>query len=393
MRIGFFADEYLPRVDGVITSMTNLAHGLRARGHQVFFIVPSYPASANDRFVLRLPSTPVPLSDNVRAILPSAKAASDVKRLSLDIIHSHTPFMAAQLARKIAREEQIPHVTTFHTLLPVLLDYYPLRTRSYFPAIVATIADILVGADLSKYHLPPGTEAPGFKRTAWKWTGAFLDSVNFVISPSEHFARSLQALGADTPIEVVPNALDMTQFPARTYRRHHPLRLVAVGRLSPEKRQYELIQAARRLDPARFELSIIGDGPDRQRLENLVLSLGLKHISLTGRLSPTLVRRELRRADVGVLASHNFDNQPMTVLEYLASALPVLYCDPQLTEGLNQKNSLLSKPDVKSLAKSLSVIESAKLGTLSAAARRSALDFTHAKAAQRVEKIYQQLAV
>lgn len=389
MKIGFFADEYLPRVDGVITSMINSAKGLEGLGHEVIFVVPAYPGAKAARNVIRVPSTPIPLSDNVRSMLPNRRVRKLIKDLDLDIIHSHTPFAAAQIARRASAELDVPHLSTFHTLLPVLLDYYPLRTRTYFPAIAAAIADVLYAADLAKYAVPETDQDSRFKRQAWKWTGAFIDSVNHVISPSEHFAKLLEGLRANTPISVVPNALDLEAFDEPDYTPGFPLKLAAVGRLSPEKRQYELIQAMAQLDPRKFKLEIVGDGPDRKRLAVRLAELDLPHVELKGPLQPHEVRKFLKQCDAGLLASHGFDNQPMTILEYLASGLPVIYCDPQLTEGLDPSNSVLSPPDPSAIAGTLDALNIPQLQQMSKAARQASLAFSVETNAQALEKVYE----
>ena len=42
-------------------------------------------------------------------------------------------------------------------------------------------------------------------------------------------------------------------------------------------------------------------------------------------------------------ASYRFDNQPMVILEAIASGLPMVYCDNHLKEGLNKENAALVK--------------------------------------------------
>src|SRR5690606_4369920 len=99
----------------------------------------------------------------------------------------------------------------------------------------------------------------------------------------------------------------------------------------------------------------------------LIRSLALDNITLTGTLPPGEVRRQLYKSDVGLLASSGFDNQPMTILEYLASGLPVVYCDDQLSEGLSSSNSLLSPPDPASLARAIKSLASRDLAQMSKA--------------------------
>jgi len=393
MRIGFFADEYLPRVDGVITSMLNSAEGLRRRGHQVWFIVPAYPGVKSTDYVIRVPSTPAPLSDNLRAMLPSRTVRQTIAGLKLDIIHSHTPFAAGLMARRAASELDLPHVATFHTLLPVLLDYYPLRTRTYLPAIMAYVGDIMWSSQ-NNYTPPASAGRSVAKRWAWRLTGAYVDSLDYVISPSQHFAELIGALGVTTPVSRVPNSLDLTRYQPASPVRRQPVRLIAVGRLSPEKRQLELIKAMTRVSRDTAHLTLVGDGPERTKLERAVTGLGVSSsVKLTGQLSPAEVAKQLGQSDAGVLASYGFDNQPMTMLEYLAAGLPILYCDPNLSEVVGPEAGLLVKPEAASLAGGIKRLSQKFLlrKSLSYAALAQNKQYSHLGVAKQLESVYNRL--
>ena len=58
----------------------------------------------------------------------------------------------------------------------------------------------------------------------------------------------------------------------------------------------------------------------------------------------------LCEADVFVLASYRFDNQPIVIPESLVAGIPILYCDDRLDVGLKYSNSLLVRSDTNSLA-------------------------------------------
>src|SRR5207248_5999124 len=78
-----------------------------------------------------------------------------------------------------------------------------------------------------------------------------------------------------------------TLFPYTTLFRSHlkPLGFAYVGRLVSEKGLPVLVQAARRLlDQGQiFHLKLVGDGPERKRLESDVTALGLQqHVTFTG---------------------------------------------------------------------------------------------------------------
>jgi glycosyltransferase involved in cell wall biosynthesis len=104
------------------------------------------------------------------------------------------------------------------------------------------------------------------------------------------------------------------------------LDLIFVGGLVPRKACDLALRAAApllRSDSARF--TVVGDGPERNRLEQLTRSLGIeKAVSFCGWLSHAEVLRRLRSADVMVFPSVR-DNGAGVVFEALAcGAVPVV---------------------------------------------------------------------
>jgi colanic acid/amylovoran biosynthesis glycosyltransferase len=103
-------------------------------------------------------------------------------------------------------------------------------------------------------------------------------------------------------------------------------RLVCLGRLSPEKGQLLLIEAATLLAAKGlpFELTLVGDGPMRGVIEALVTERGLAdRIKLTGSVSIERVRDELLNARALVLPSFA-EGLPVVIMEAMALRRPVL---------------------------------------------------------------------
>jgi len=100
-----------------------------------------------------------------------------------------------------------------------------------------------------------------------------------------------------------------------------------VGRLVPQKRQQDFIEAVARLKNAgrRCAGLLVGDGPERSTLEKKVCALGLEHeIIFTGFCDNM---PELYGAmDAFVLCSER-EGFPMTVLEAMAAGVPVVATD------------------------------------------------------------------
>lgn len=186
------------------------------------------------------------------------------------------------------------------------------------------------------------------------------------------FARSqLMRLSAPAhwaKLQLCRLGVDPQRFvPAAEPRPAGPVRLLSVGRLTPAKGQLLLVQACAELRRAGlpFHLTIVGDGPDRARLEEAVQHNELQsRVRFTGSLNQAQVREELARADVFVLPSLA-EGIPVVLMEAMASGVPCVSCPvngiPELIE--HDRNSLLATPgDVPSLALQLRrLIEDAAL--------------------------------
>ena len=103
-------------------------------------------------------------------------------------------------------------------------------------------------------------------------------------------------------------------------------RLVCVARLSPEKGIFVLLRAAQRLvrQDVRFELSLLGDGPDRAALELEAGRLGLDGcVRFEGWASRDTVEERVRGSRALVLPSFG-EGLPVVIMEALALRRPVI---------------------------------------------------------------------
>lgn len=104
----------------------------------------------------------------------------------------------------------------------------------------------------------------------------------------------------------------------------HAKRVIAVGRFVPEKRHELLIEAFSRLDGefGDWELVLVGDGPLRGSIEQLIAQRGLSgRVCLTGFCGD--VAQCYRQAAIFVLSSR-FEGMPNALLEAMAHGLPCI---------------------------------------------------------------------
>lgn len=138
-------------------------------------------------------------------------------------------------------------------------------------------------------------------------------------------------------------------------------RLVSIGRLTPAKGQVLLIQACAKLvaQDVPFHLHMIGDGPDRARVEAEIDKLDLrKYVTLHGAQTQDWVRKELAQSDVFVLPSFA-EGIPVVLMEAMSSYVPCISSPvngiPELIE--HGRTGLLATPgDVDSLVQQLATL-------------------------------------
>lgn len=173
------------------------------------------------------------------------------------------------------------------------------------------------------------------------------------------FARSqLMRISApaDWPkFKVCRLGVDPSQFTgSKTTLVKTDVNMLCVGRLTPAKGQVLLIQACARLRAAgiRFHMKLVGDGPDRQRVEATITEFGLQDfVTLTGSLTQEGVRHALSDADIFVLPSLA-EGIPVVLMEAMCSSVPCISTPvngiPELIE--HNCTGLLATPgDVDSL--------------------------------------------
>jgi glycosyltransferase involved in cell wall biosynthesis len=105
-------------------------------------------------------------------------------------------------------------------------------------------------------------------------------------------------------------------------------KIVFVGRLSQEKGVHILVKAWEIWGKSAPKLEIIGDGPDRHMLENMVQQANLgEKILFLGQISHKEVLSKMSLAKLLVLPSICYEGFPMVICEAFGLGLPVAACD------------------------------------------------------------------
>lgn len=149
--------------------------------------------------------------------------------------------------------------------------------------------------------------------------------LDVVVLLTEHDRAAFRAaLGPDTPLAAIPNAV--TRLPGGRARLDDKT-VIAVGRLTPQKGFDRLIPAFAQVVQARpdWSLRICGGGRGRAELEQAITAHGLeRHVALLGPVRH--IERQLVRASIFVLSSR-FEGFPMAMIEAMSKGLPVVAFD------------------------------------------------------------------
>lgn len=169
-----------------------------------------------------------------------------------------------------------------------------------------------------------GSTTENIKVRLYHWLDQFLmKSADAVVLMS---ALHLKALGGRfRSTRVIHNAV---LFPASPEFEHPPTksappRLLVVGRLSSEKGVDVLLRACALLatQGQQIDLTVVGDGPDRQELERLAESLAFHSVHFVGH--STQPDEYYRVADLLVIPSRS-EGLPNVLLEAISHGLPVV---------------------------------------------------------------------
>ncbi|MGI4022448.1 MAG: glycosyltransferase family 4 protein [Janthinobacterium lividum] len=172
----------------------------------------------------------------------------------------------------------------------------------------------------------------------------FLKFTSKNISVSKSVADSIR-----TPSEIIYNCYDDAVFKAQNTAAR-TLDFVFVGRLVSQKGCDTLIKACFNLQQP-FTLTIVGDGPEMDELQQLVDRLNLKqHITFTGTLDSKNIANLLNEHKTLIIPSKRKEGFGIVVLEGLACGCRVIAADAGgLSEAVGRFGKMFEPGNVQQL--------------------------------------------
>ena len=343
MNILFISDVFFPRVNGVSTSINTFATELRALGHQVTLIAPSYTdEDKQEEWIVRVPSHKIYFDPEdrlmnfgkLKALLPW------IRDKHFDVIHIHTPFTAHYVGIHFGKKLDIPVVETYHTFFEDYLHHY----LPFIPQFIS-------------------------RKLARTISRRQCNAVDGIVSPSKPMLDVLKQYGIKTPAEVVATGLDDSSFAhvdGEHFRMSHDIplaqpMLLFVGRVAHEKNIGFLLEMHVELIKKHPDalLVITGEGPAEESIKHSIEKLGISNkVRMIGYLDRS---HELiacyKAADIFVFASKS-ETQGLVLLEAMAQGTAVVAIAELGTKSIliEGEGVLIAKDDINDFADKVSVL-------------------------------------
>jgi glycosyltransferase involved in cell wall biosynthesis len=343
MNILFISDVFFPRVNGVSTSINTFATELRALGHQVTLIAPSYTdEDKQEEWIVRVPSHKIYFDPEdrlmnfgkLKALLPW------IRDKHFDVIHIHTPFTAHYVGIHFGKKLDIPVVETYHTFFEDYLHHY----LPFIPQFIS-------------------------RKLARTISRRQCNAVDGIVSPSKPMLDVLKQYGIKTPAEVVATGLDDSSFAnvdGEHFRMSHDIplaqpMLLFVGRVAHEKNIGFLLEMHVELIKKHPDalLVITGEGPAEESIKHSIDKLGISNkVRMIGYLDRS---HELiacyKAADIFVFASKS-ETQGLVLLEAMAQGTAVVAIAELGTKSIliEGEGVLIAKDDINDFADKVSVL-------------------------------------
>lgn len=374
MNIGFFTNTYLPAVSGVTSAIENYRQELERQNHNVFIFAAKYPNYQDKNpNVFRFKS--IDLNYKISYPLPiisSSRIGKIVKKINLDIIHTHHFFLSGQIAWYYARKLKLPLIFTYHTRYDLYTHYVPLPQEIAKPLtrLLSTL---------------------------------YANSCDAVIAPVESVKNLLLEYKVKKPIFVIPSGIDINKFQKtkngeKIRKRYNigrdKILLLTVSRLTPEKNLSFLLKTFQKINKKKKNtyFMIVGDGPEKEKLKKESIKLGINEkVIFTGKVLNQKMSLCYSAADI-FLFSSSTETQGLIFIEAMASEVPIISIKAKGAQDIitNGENGFLTSNNIDDFAQAvLKIIEDENLRKkMSKKAKRKAQYFSIENSTKKLLSLY-----
>jgi glycosyltransferase involved in cell wall biosynthesis len=319
LKIAFFTETFLPKVDGIVTRLTKTVQHLAAGGDQVVVFCPEGgPTSYMGAQVVGVPAMPLPLYPELKLALPRPAVAEALEHFQPDLVHVVNPAVLGLGGIWLAKTKGYPLVASYHTHLPKYLEHYGM-------GMLEPLLWELLKAAHNQARLNLCTSTAMVQELSEKG-----------IQHTDLWQR-----GVDTELFRPELRQDTTRTKLLGGHSDTGKLLLYIGRLSAEKQIERIRPVLEAIPDAR--LALVGDGPHRQQLEAHFRGLP---VTFVGYLAGEELASAYASGDAFVFPSST-ETLGLVLLEAMAAGCPVVGANrggiPDIvTDGVN---GCLYEPD------------------------------------------------
>lgn len=239
-------------------------------------------------------------------------------------------------------------------------------------------------------------------KRCFKAVGKVIKSADKIITVSTKLKRIADSnFGFKENIKVINNGIDPSEVPGQSEKENKPHEtiILSVSNLIESKGIDLNIEAISKIinKCSHLKYYIIGDGPEKRKLQSMAIELGLANIIIfLGRISHEEVLHYMMEADIFSLPSWN-EGFGVVYIEAMSCGKPVVACQGQGIEDVikHNENGILVKPrDVDSLATELNrlIVQPEEAKLIGKKARETVLSkFTWENNAKQTIKLYEEV--
>lgn len=369
MRIAIFTNNYAPFVGGVPISIERLAKGLRRIGNQVTIFAPDYEGHMDskqdlaEKDIVRYKSLKKTIGDGMivgNCLDPIIE--KEFRKGDFDVIHVHHPFLIGYTAIYLGHKYKVPVVYTYHTRYEQYLHHikgYSKLVDKYEEEnhrLLRTVEGKLI-------HLGKDKLVPFHNRV-------FMNHCDSIIVPTGNMKELLVSQQVKSKMNILPTGLGEEAYQnndelsgriRKKYIGSKKYLLCSVARLEKEKNIEFIVRGMFELKKrigGIFRLLLVGDGTQREKLEELVWELDLEdEISFLGTLQQDEITNYYRACNAFVFASKS-ETQGIVLLEAMAAGLPVVAIKASGVEDIvrSGENGFMTEESVVEWAAKINLI-------------------------------------
>ncbi|WP_042276639.1 glycosyltransferase [[Clostridium] dakarense] len=399
MRIAMLTNNYKPFIGGVPISVERLTDGLKEIGHEVFVFAPSYDNQVYEEHVIRCKSK---RSKKDRHVLPKildAKLEKEFRKLNIDVIHVHHPFLLGNVGLYLGRKYNVPVVFTYHTRYEQYLHY----VKAY--SVIEERRQIENNKNL--IYLEDKILNYAKNNFVPKYLSKFANKCDMIFAPTNLIKENLEDNGINTCIEIVPTGLEKGYFNSNIdeaqeirskYKGNKKYLFCTVARLVKEKNLEFIVEALSKLKEKEgdcFNLIMIGDGPLKDELMNKAKSLNLeRNIIFLNSIKNEKIGNYYKACDMFLFSSKS-ETQGIVLLEAMAAKNPVIAIKASgvIDVVKNNINGYMTNDNIEDWVEKISYLmnNESYMENLSQGAYDTSLKYLNSNIAKLVESHYEKV--